>query len=202
MPSYKIVASYLEADELQYELSKRGFTTSCDVKSMRKQLCKILALEKLDKIINYPKNTVIFDDEIKICEDKLNVLKGKIAAFTNLSSRKEFLVLDSRLSHLMCRVDSIDMTNNDEKIKRANLVSQVLEISEQLNCKLKLRKPLGYNDSVSFLISDDSDEDESSEDEKAAAIHEMSLLAIFPELMKTQHKLFLRPNCTTLFSKH
>ncbi|KAF5298553.1 hypothetical protein FQA39_LY11754 [Lamprigera yunnana] len=82
---------------------------------MRKELRQILALEKLHKTIVYPKCTVVFDDKVNACEEKLNVLKDKISIFKCDSSRKEFLVLDSRLSHLMCRVDNIPMTNVDEK---------------------------------------------------------------------------------------
>ncbi|KAF5294799.1 hypothetical protein FQA39_LY00283 [Lamprigera yunnana] len=124
MGSYKIVASYLKVDELQYELKKRGFATTCNAQSMGKELRQILALEKLDETIVYPKCAVIFDDKINACEGKLNVLQDKITIFTCDSSRKEFLVLDSRLLHLMCRVDNIPMTNVDEKTRRATLASK------------------------------------------------------------------------------
>ncbi|KAF5299010.1 hypothetical protein FQA39_LY11642 [Lamprigera yunnana] len=122
MASYKIAASYLEIDELQYELKKRSFTTTCNVKSMCEELRRILALEKLDKTVDYSKCAVVFDV-------------------------REFVVLDSRLSHLLCRVDNIPMTNVDEKSRRATLVSKILEVSEQ-NVKLKSRKPLCHNDNV------------------------------------------------------
>ncbi|KAF5277880.1 hypothetical protein FQA39_LY06032 [Lamprigera yunnana] len=82
---------------------------------MRKESRQILSLKKLDKTIVYPKYTVVFDVEFNACEDKLNVLKNKISVFACDSSCKEFLVLDSRLSHLMCRFDKIPMTNVDKK---------------------------------------------------------------------------------------
>ncbi|KAF5279984.1 hypothetical protein FQA39_LY05365 [Lamprigera yunnana] len=82
---------------------------------MRKELRQILTLEKLDKTFVYPKCAVVFDDEVNACEEKLNVLKDKISIFTCDSSCKEFLVLDSRLLHLMCRVDNIPMTSVDER---------------------------------------------------------------------------------------
>ncbi|KAF5286300.1 hypothetical protein FQA39_LY04198 [Lamprigera yunnana] len=50
------------------------------------------------------------------------------------------------------------MTNVDEKTRRAALVSKVIEVFEQLNIKLRSRKLLGHNDTVSFLISDGSDD--------------------------------------------
>ncbi|KAF5292318.1 hypothetical protein FQA39_LY03352 [Lamprigera yunnana] len=154
MASWNIVESYLEIDKLQYELKKIGFVTTCNIQSMR----QILALEKLDKTIVYPKCTVVFDDEVNVCEEKLNVLKDKISIFTCDSSRRELLVLDSRLSHLMCRVNNIPITNVDRKRRRATLVSYVLEVSKQL--KLKSGKPLGHNATVSFFISDDSEKGE------------------------------------------
>ncbi|KAF5302970.1 hypothetical protein FQA39_LY10148 [Lamprigera yunnana] len=52
------------------------------------------------------------------------------------------------------------MSNVDEKTRRAILVSKVMQVFKQPNIKLKSRKPLGHIDTVSFLINDDSDEDE------------------------------------------
>ncbi|KAF5305376.1 hypothetical protein FQA39_LY09205 [Lamprigera yunnana] len=148
MASYKIVASYLEVDELQYELKKKGFTTTCNVQLMRIKLCQNFGFGNLDKTIIYPKCTVVFDDEVNPCEEKLNVLKDKISIFTCDSSCKELLVLDSRLSHLMCRFDNIPMTNVDEKNKtrcvgfKGNRSFRTAQ--DQIN--------LSHNDTVSFLI--------------------------------------------------
>ncbi|KAF5273779.1 hypothetical protein FQA39_LY00894 [Lamprigera yunnana] len=58
------------------------------------------------------------------------------------------------------------MTNVDKKTRRAALVSKVIEVSEQLNIKLKSRKPLGHNDTVGFLISDASDDCEVSDEKR------------------------------------
>ncbi|KAF5281375.1 hypothetical protein FQA39_LY17817 [Lamprigera yunnana] len=104
---------------------------------MRKELRQILALEKLEKTMDYPKCVIVFDDEVSICEEKWNVLKSKISMFTCDSSRRKILILNSRLSHLMCRVDNIPMTNVDKKTRHATLVSKILLVSEQLNVKLK-----------------------------------------------------------------
>ncbi|KAF5274614.1 hypothetical protein FQA39_LY07226 [Lamprigera yunnana] len=66
------------------------------------------------------------------------------------------------------RVDNIPMTNVYEKTRRAALVSKVIEVSELLIIKLKSSKPLGLNDTVSFLISDGSDDVEVSDEERPA----------------------------------
>ncbi|KAF5273214.1 hypothetical protein FQA39_LY07545 [Lamprigera yunnana] len=124
---------------------------------MRKELRQILALEKSDNTLAYAKCAVVYDDEVNACEEKLNVLKDKISKFTCDSSRKKFLVLDSRLSYLMCRFDNIPMTNVDVK---------TIEVSEQLNVKLKSLKSLGRNDTISFLISDGCDDGEGSDEER------------------------------------
>ncbi|KAF5300192.1 hypothetical protein FQA39_LY11226 [Lamprigera yunnana] len=134
---------------------------------MRKKLRQILALEKLDKTIVYSKCAVAFEDEINAWKEKLNVLKDKISIFTCDSSRKEYLVLDN------------------EKTRRSTLVSKVIDVPEQLNVKLKSRKHLGQNDTVSFLISDGSDDGEVSDEERPSVSTSTSNQASYTVLEST-----------------
>ncbi|KAF5281722.1 hypothetical protein FQR65_LT14562 [Abscondita terminalis] len=155
---YKIISSHLELDELSYELEIRGFPISCDINLMRKELTKILKLEKIGHGCKYPEFSKAFADEFKACNDKVIVLTKKINDFTTGSDRKEFLILNSRLSHLMARADRLAMANEQEKTQRAEIISKVLKISEQLNETLKTRKPQGHNETVSFLQSSSDSE--------------------------------------------
>ncbi|KAK4882886.1 hypothetical protein RN001_006205 [Aquatica leii] len=155
---YKIVASHLELDELIYELEYRGFPTSCDINCMRQELRKILNLERIGHGSKYPECNKTFSDEIQACNDKISVLSEKISEFTARSDRKEFLILNSRLSHLMARADRLPMTNEQEKVQRASTITKILKISETLNETLKLRK--SHNDTVSFLQSDSGSDEE------------------------------------------
>ncbi|KAK4879247.1 hypothetical protein RN001_007393 [Aquatica leii] len=155
---YKIVASHLELDELIYELEYRGFPTSCDINCMRKELRKILNLERIGHASKYPEYNKTFSDEIQACNDKISVLSEKISEFTARSDRKDFLILNSRLSHLMARADRLPMTNEQEKVQRASTITKILKISETLNETLKLRK--SHNDTVSFLQSDSGSDEE------------------------------------------
>lgn len=153
---YKIVPSHLELDELTYELEFRGFKSSCDVNVMRKELKRILTLEQIGHGVKYP-NTNKFEDEAKACAEKIKILDDKIVEFTTQSDRKQFLILNSRLSHLMMRADRLPISKDTEKERRAEIITNILKISEKLNDTLKLRRPL-HNDTVSFLQSDSESE--------------------------------------------
>ncbi|KAK4887226.1 hypothetical protein RN001_003497 [Aquatica leii] len=179
---YKIVASHLELDELIYELEYRGFPTSCDINCMRKELRKILNLERIGHGSKYPECNKTFSDEIQACNDKISVLSEKISEFTARSDRKEFLILNSRLSHLMARADRLPMTNEQEKVQRASTITKILKISETLNETLKLRK--SHNDTVSFLQSDSGSDEEDIGNAHASTPSRLYIIHAFEMLLK------------------
>ena len=156
---YRMVASHLQFDELEYELRLRGVVPKSGKEERRKELRRFLTLEKVGQPLLKPDVQFDSETEFTACEGKVAVLGDLIDQFTVRSANKEFLVLNSRLCHLMGRVDRLPLTGDDQARRNA-LVSGVFEISERLQTKLRLRRELGHNETVSFLATSDPEEED------------------------------------------
>lgn len=132
---YRLSVDRLSKDELEYELSIRGVVGSGTVEEMRKDLRQIMKLEKEGKPLQYPPYSRDVRIEFAIVQKKLDEAKILIQDFAGDKQSSEFIKIQTKLHHLLNRVNRIE--SGDAKVlqERGNSIVLILRALSSLNKK-------------------------------------------------------------------
>lgn len=130
--SRKIQVNRLLHDELSYELQIRGIATGT-VEEMRHSLAMALRFEKSGDSFSYPNYPFTCKQDIEAVTDKLDLLESQVNDFDGSSSTL-YSKLQSRLSHVLNRLDHVD-ANGPEAGKRAELLAKALSLLDKTEKK-------------------------------------------------------------------
>lgn len=124
----------LLGDELAYELFIRHLPVPNTVSEMRTSLRGALRLER-EGIASPPSNTFQFstpEEELNICNTKLNELGHSVENFNYSNRVNEFRRISSRLGHIRDRVSRIPTTTTDMQIEKNRLQIKCRELMATL----------------------------------------------------------------------
>lgn len=120
-------------DELCYELKIRGIATGT-VDEMRHSLAMAVRLEKSGGSIRYPTYPFSVQEDIDAVGKKLSDLAPLVDDFSGEASSSAFSKLQSRLSHVLNRIDHIEADGPEAK-KRSELLAKTLSLLDLLERK-------------------------------------------------------------------
>lgn len=123
----KMQINRLSQDELSYELQIRGIATGT-VEEMRHALVMAIRLEKSGDSVKLPTYPFSEDEDVKAVDTKLKDLEPQISSFKETSSSGNFYKFQSKLSHVLNRIDNIPESSPD----RPQLLSRALTLMNQL----------------------------------------------------------------------
>lgn len=145
--SDKMHVNRLSQDELTYELKIRGIATGT-VDQMRHYLAMALRLEKAGDSVKMPTYPYTMDEDVTAVRDKLAELEPAVAAFNNSSTSGAFLKLQSKLSHVLNRIDHI----GEDSADRPELLAKTLSLLDMLHSKsADFEKPQTVPPQLSFM---------------------------------------------------
>lgn len=126
MALFKIIPDRLRKEELEYEINTRGAIPQGTVEELISKLRQLIKLEKeghsFKTVYSYKAK-----DELDICQNKLTEIKQNLnEPFTSSLIKK----IQSRIAHLLGRVENISSDVQDELDLRAKLLSSTLECME------------------------------------------------------------------------
>lgn len=157
----------LTKDELEYELSIRGFEDVGTVDNMRSCLRSVLRLERTGQSLKYPTYSLKCDEEFEIVENKIKEILTLIETFDGDEQSSPYKKISTKIAHVVKRIDRTNPTEA-EKIKiRSNLLSQSLTLLPKLKHRIKVLR----NQDASILhasmlnvVLEDTDDSSSEED--------------------------------------
>lgn len=140
----------LDKDELVYELAIRGIAAgNCD--EMRHRLGVARQLEKSGDSIKFPEYPFSFAEDAAVVDRKIKEIIPLIGKFSGDEKCGEFLKLQTKLSHILNRLDHMDAEGDPEKLKaRSEWVAMAFSLFKRLEdatSKYEREKgiPLGLN---------------------------------------------------------
>jgi len=124
----------LDEDELSYELQSRGIAAMNDVDEMRNVLRGLLKIEVEGKSLMAANNSVTVDvkSEVKLCVRKLQVINKMIDNIHGDRYSEQYRVADSKLCHLMNRVDKLSAVDQQDQKDRSNLLKGILFLMRKM----------------------------------------------------------------------
>lgn len=130
MAHYKIDPNRLDKNELTYELKIRGISPGT-VEVMRSNLFMSRRLEKSGDSFTYPTYPYTPDEDVAAVAAKLDDIGPKVADFNDCSSSGQYAKYESKLYHLLHRIDHIP----EDRTERPNFRSRVLSLLQDLHTK-------------------------------------------------------------------
>lgn len=130
MASRKMQVNRLNQEELNYELQIRGIATGT-VEQMRQALTMAMRLEKSGDSIKYPAYPFTEQEDISAVTKKLGEIEPEIVSFQETLSSGLYLKFQSKLSHVLGRIDNIPL----ESAERPNVLARALTLLDQLHQK-------------------------------------------------------------------
>lgn len=122
MSGYKIVVNKLSQDELTYELTIRGIALG-SVDEMRKGLAMARRMERSGDSVNYPSYPYASEEDIEAAQLKLDELAPLVASFNDSDNSSDFKKYETKLYHVLNRVDHIPEDVEERGVLRAKALS-------------------------------------------------------------------------------
>lgn len=132
--SRKIEVNRLDREELIYELTWRGIAIGT-VEEMRSRLVLARQMERDGESLHYPPYPFTFQQDMSVLTKKLDDLVAVIDIFLDTSKSGSYLKLQTKLNHILGRLDNMSCTTADEFSLRGVIVAQVLTLIDQLHTK-------------------------------------------------------------------
>lgn len=132
--SRKIETNRLDRDELVYELTWRGIAEGT-VEEMRSRFAMARQMEKTGESLHYPPYPFTFQEDVLVITKKLDDLIPVLDGFSDTSRSGPYLKIQTKLNHVLGRLDNVICGTTDEIRIRGVLVAQVLTMLDQLNVK-------------------------------------------------------------------
>lgn len=130
---------YLHGDELEYELSIRGYPAEGTVAEKRKRLRPALRMEKEGVVFSHSLQLDL-EEETEICAKKVDELKAATDSFNFENASNEYKRYRARLGHVMGRISRINFPENDSR--KGQLLVKCGEISDYLEETILLLDPI------------------------------------------------------------
>lgn len=127
MASRRMQVNRLNQEELTYELKIRGMATGT-VEQMRHALTTALRMEKSGESIRYPPYPYTEQEDLIAVRNKLAELQPKVSTLKEPSSGNTFVKLQTKLSHVLGRIDHIPVESTD----RPAVVTEALTLLDLL----------------------------------------------------------------------
>lgn len=131
-------------DELLYELHIRGVSGNRDitVAELRQNLRDILRTERNNRqSLILLDIEIIFKDEMELCKVKLSEVEQAIENFDNENAENDYRRINTRLQHLIGRVNRITGSNDEEEEERLLLVAACQNLQKELSSNLERSFP-------------------------------------------------------------
>ena len=141
--SRRIEVNRLDRDELIYELAWRGIAVGT-VDEMQAQLVLARQMEKSGESLHYPSYPFSFKQDAGAVTRKLDDLVRTVGTFSDTRKSGIFLKLQTKLSHILGRIDNMVCASQDETDLRAVLLAQTLTLIDQLNNKANLAEGITH----------------------------------------------------------
>ncbi|XP_074034198.1 uncharacterized protein [Leptinotarsa decemlineata] len=129
--SRKMLVNRLSQDELVYEVRVRGIATGT-VQEMRHSLSMAIRLEEKGESLKYPKYPFTVEEDIAAVTAKLEELEPLIDTFSDSMSSNAFARLQSKMFHVLNRLDNISEEDTQDKPK---LLAKALALLDNLHRK-------------------------------------------------------------------
>lgn len=131
--------NYLHSDELDFELTVRGYPIEGTVADKRKRLRPALRLERDGAAFSSP---VGLDpqNEIRVCEEKVQELQLAVDQFNFANATNEYKRFRSRLLHIVGRLNRVN--EQEHAVLRGQLLVRCGEISDYLEETILLLQPV------------------------------------------------------------
>ncbi|XP_028152833.1 uncharacterized protein LOC114346260 [Diabrotica virgifera virgifera] len=123
--SRKMQINRLDKDELSYEVAIRVIAVGT-VDEMRQRLARAIQLEKEGDSLNYPKYPFSFAEDLEYEEKKLKEIESMISDLTEAKLGTEAVKIQTKLSHVLGRIENMDSEVAEEMTKKSELVAVVL----------------------------------------------------------------------------
>lgn len=126
--------SKLDEEELSYELKVRGIAAMSNVNEMRKVLRGLLKIEVEGKSLMATSSGISVDvnSEVKTCVKKLQVLNAMIDNIQGDRYSEQYRAVDTKLCHLMNRVDTLPAVEQQDQKDRSNLLKGILFLMRKM----------------------------------------------------------------------
>lgn len=139
---------YLHSEELDYELSVRGYPTEGTVADKRKRLRPALRMEKEGVV--FPQVSVLPpEEEIIVCEQRLAEFKTAVDSFNFANAANDYRRFRSRLTHIMGRISRI--VGENVASQKGELLIKCGEISDFLEENVLLLEPIQVPNMPTFM---------------------------------------------------
>lgn len=124
----------LDEEELGYELKARGIAAVSDVNEMRSVLRSLLKIEVEGKSLIATNSSVTVDvkSEVKICVKKLQIINTMIDNIQGDRYSEQYRMVDTKLCHLMNRVDKLSAVEQQDQKDRSNLLKGILFLMRKM----------------------------------------------------------------------
>lgn len=132
--SRKIEINRLDKEELIYELRWRGIATGT-VEEMRSRLILARQMERTGESLHYPPYPFSFQEDVTTVTSKLDSLVLVVDTFADSIKSGTYLKLQTKLNHILGRLDNMQCSSKEEFELRGVLVAQVLTMMDQVNTK-------------------------------------------------------------------
>ncbi|KAG5866196.1 hypothetical protein JTB14_031866 [Gonioctena quinquepunctata] len=130
-----MIVNRLVQDELAYESQVRGIGVGT-VEEMRHRLSMAIQMEKSGDSLKYPSYPFTVQQDLDAVADKLIELEPKVADFNNSNTSGAFQKYQSKLSHVLGRIDNIPSGENViSDTKRSELLAKALTLLDLLISK-------------------------------------------------------------------
>lgn len=121
----------LGKDELEYELKVRGISVgTCEI--MRHNLAMAIRLEKSGDSFKYPKYPFTFTEDYAAVVSKLDETETWLKNFEPQPSESALKKLETRLAHIMNRLDNMEVKETEEQENKSVLVARALALMASL----------------------------------------------------------------------
>lgn len=124
----------LDKEELTYELTVRGIAVG-SVDEMRTRLALARQMEQTGDSLHYPSYPYHFDEDENAVRKKIAEVTPLIDSFSGASRSSQFLKLQTKLSHLLNRIDNMDSEDENKRAVRGELLASVLTLINKLKSK-------------------------------------------------------------------
>ena len=104
-----------------------------NVEEMRSRLATALQLEKVNDSLRYPKYPFSFEEDQNKVGNKLKEISALLKKFDGDKRSNEGQKLQSKLAHILGRLDNMEATEGDQPTKKAELLAHALSLWGKFN---------------------------------------------------------------------
>lgn len=191
--SGKMQVNRLSQDELVYECKIRGIGTGT-VESMRHNLAMAIRLERSGESVRYPQYPFTENEDLVAVREKLRNLETQLDTFKNSSSSGAFMKYQSKLMHVLGRLDHVTAEESDDKtIRRSELLAKTLQLMGVLDKKAATFEKSKSVTPLQLGLMETHSEDETVDGFAAGLTHNRRSTGVAIETLTTNQSTPIKP---------